>query len=72
MGLPYIKTLPRYSSTETDQDIINSWYTTAWDYTIAYLFIDILDRLKYGSLVKGLYSQNSLRNDQYPSTEVKS
>mmetsp|Transcript_10213 Transcript_10213/g.14656 ORF Transcript_10213/g.14656 Transcript_10213/m.14656 type:complete len:92 (+) Transcript_10213:399-674(+) len=34
----------------------------------AYLYLDNSDKNKYGSIIKGLSSQKSLGNDQYPRT----
>ena len=40
----------------------------AWDAWLSYMFLKHRDQLKYGSLLSGLASQYSMKNDQYPAT----
>jgi hypothetical protein len=35
---------------------------------LAYMYIDNADKAKYGTLLTGLHTQTSLKNDQYPKT----
>ena len=48
----------------------NECWDTVWDKMQAYLFMMNADKLKYGSLMKGLASQHSLKNNQYPVTLI--
>ena len=49
-----------------DTNYMAKFYQQAWEMTKAYVMIDRADKLKYGTLVKGLYLQNSLGSNQYP------
>ena len=57
--------------TKTDNNTINRWYEEAWNHTIAYIFLDGVDKTKYGTVVKTLYTQHSLGNNQYSKTLKK-
>ena len=38
---------------------------------LAYVYLENADQSKYGSILSGLATQNSLRNEQYPKTHIE-
>ena len=42
----------------------------AWERHLAFIYLKNSDQSKYGSILKGLNTQQSLNNDQYPKTVV--
>ena len=71
MSWQYIKTLSTFNAMVTSDDVINRWYEEAWNHTLAYIFLEGADKTKYGTVVKTLYTQYSLGNNQYPKTLEK-
>ena len=59
----YAKTLPSYDPLDTKDG-----NKEAFDHLIAYLYLHNSDMKKYGSVLKGLKEQQSLKNDQFPKT----
>ena len=71
MNWQYIKSLSTFNTTKTENDTINGWYEEAWNHTLAYIFLEGVDKTKYSTVVKTLYTQHSLGNNQYPKTLEK-
>ena len=71
MSWQYIKTLSMFDTTKTDNNTINGWYEEAWNHILDYIFLEGADKTKYGTVVKTLYTQHSLGNNQYPKTLEK-
>ena len=40
----------------------------AYEQLLAYIYLENADQVKYGTILSGLDTQNSLGNDQYPKT----
>ena len=53
------------------QDVLKELKKETMEEFITYLYLENLDRSRYDSLIKGLESQFSLGNDQYPKDLVK-
>ena len=51
-----------------DDDKIKSCITKSWMQFLAFTYLDNSDKTKYGTLMTGLQTQQSLKNDQYPKT----
>jgi hypothetical protein len=62
----FMKTLPDWD--DSDDDKINKCRQTAYTQFLAYTYMENSDRNKYGSLLTGLNTQQSLGNCQYPTT----
>jgi Reverse transcriptase (RNA-dependent DNA polymerase) len=60
----FMKKMDEYDS--TDPTKIEKCRTKAYQQFLAFLYIDNIDRAKYGSLLNGLQTQISLGNNQYP------
>ena len=63
----YVKTTPEYAN-ESDVDKQNEMLTGSFEALSTYVMMHGADYSKYGSLMKGLVSQFSMKNDQYPKT----
>ena len=53
---------------ETDAVKVTSCTNKSWMQFLAFLYLDNSDKTKYGSLMTGLQTQQSLKNNQYPET----
>jgi hypothetical protein len=53
---------------QNDPKTVLTCINSTFERWMAYLYIDNADRSKYGSLIQGLQSQQSLGNNQYPKT----
>jgi hypothetical protein len=58
---------PRYV-VEADNDKRKSMENRAFEQLLSYLYLENADQSKYGSLLVGLNTQQSLGNDQYPKS----
>jgi hypothetical protein len=65
-----VEAMPGYD--ETDKDKCNKMIEQAFNQFLAFLYLDNADRTKYGSILTGLNTQQSLGNDQYPRTITES
>ena len=68
--------LPKYVKGMTGYDESNNTKTEeltkiADEQLSTYVYLVNSDQRKYGTLIKGLHSQNALNNDQYPKTMVE-
>jgi hypothetical protein len=62
-----VKALPVYTKdTDTEAN-----YEMSFNQFQAYMYLKNSDKTKYGSLLKGLETQQSLKNSQYPKTLVE-
>jgi hypothetical protein len=61
-----VKALDNYDVTNVTQT--QKQIDDTWNQFLAYLYLDNCDKAKYGSLLKGLDTQQSLGNSQYPKT----
>jgi len=62
----YVETMDEYD--ENDQVKIEKCANAAFAQLMAYTYLTHSDQTKYGSLIKGLQTQQSLENNQYPVT----
>ena len=53
---------------ETDNKSVAKCAETAYQQLLAYTYLDNCDKTKYGTLLTGLQTQQSLKNNQYPKT----
>lgn len=51
-----------------DEDKVQSCVNKSWMQFLAYAYLENSDKSKYGTLLNGLQTQQSLKNDQYPKT----
>jgi hypothetical protein len=49
-----------------DQDVVDKCTERAFSQLLAFTYLDNSDKAKYGSLLIGLQTQQSLKNNQYP------
>ena len=63
----FIENLPEYQN-NTDTDERRKMKEQSFNKWMAYLIIKNSDQQKYGTLINGLASQYSMKNDQYPVT----
>jgi hypothetical protein len=65
-----VEAMPGYDETDTDKcDKMNE---QALNQFLAFLYLNNADKTKYGSILTGLNTQQSLGNDQYPRTITES
>ena len=64
----YVEQLPNYDP--YDQDAIDACRKTIAEQYYAVLYLKNADQKKYGSILRGLNTQKTLHNDQYPKTVV--
>ena len=57
---------------KSDPDKVSKCQDHAFDQFLGYLYLDNADKSKYGSILQGLNTQQSLGNDQYPKTITES
>ncbi len=62
----FMKTMKDYDA--KDEEKISKCRTKAFQQFLAFLYLDNSDRSKYGSLLTGLHTQQSLGQDQYPKS----
>ncbi len=65
-----VKAMPRYD--EMDAENCSKFCEKAFNHFLAYLYLDNADKAKYGSILTGLNTQQSLGNNQYPKTATES
>jgi hypothetical protein len=58
----FVKTLPNYEKDEIAGNL------KAFNQLAAYMYLENSDKSKYGSIMTGLETQQSLKNNQYPKT----
>jgi hypothetical protein len=51
-----------------DEDTIETCYEKTFNQFLAYTYLENSDKTKYGSLLTGLQTQQSLKNNQYPQS----
>ena len=64
----FITHTPDYTAAGVTNAQKTAMRDTAFERWCAYIFLQNSDQSKYGSLVEGLQSQYSLKNNQYPTT----
>ena len=64
----YVEEQPNYDP--NDQDIIKECHKTISEEFLAVLYLRNANQKKYGSILQGLNTQQSLHNDQYPKTVI--
>ena len=62
----YVEKMKDYDATKSD--VVTSCQEKAFQQLLAYTYLDNSDKTKYGSLLAGLQTQQSLKNNQYPKT----
>jgi len=62
----FVENMPGYDKTKPDE--IVKLQEKAQSQFLAYMYLDNADKAKYGTLLTGLHTQTSLKNDQYPKT----
>jgi hypothetical protein len=62
----YVNAMDEYDS--AFPDIIEKCQEKAFNQLLAYTYLDNCDKTKYGTLLTGLQTQQSLKNNQYPLT----
>ena len=62
----YVEKMKDYDKTKAD--IVTSCQEKAFQQLLAYTYLENSDKTKYGSLLAGLQTQQSLKNNQYPKT----
>ena len=65
-----VEALPGYE--KSDEDKCSKQQEQVYNQFLAYLYMDNADKLKYGSILTGLNTQQSLGNNQYPKTITES
>ena len=69
-----VRTIQRYFNLPT-QDVEveknRKYEENVFEQFLAYLYLENSDQTKYGSILAGLITQQSLKNDQYPKTITK-
>jgi hypothetical protein len=65
----FVENMTGYDKTKTTE--IPKFQEQAFNQFIAYTFLDKSDKAKYGTLLTGLNTQTSLKNNQYPKTITK-
>jgi hypothetical protein len=53
---------------EDDEKIKANYISSAFNQLLAFTYLDNSDKSKYGTLMSGLQTQQSLKNGQYPKT----
>jgi hypothetical protein len=61
-----VESMPDFD--EKDEEKVLKFQERTFECFLAYLYLENADRTKYGSLLTGLNTQQSLGNDQYPRT----
>lgn len=61
-----METMPNYDSTQPD--MVERCGKEKHEQLMAYMYLENADQSKYGSILVGLNTQKSLKNDQYPKT----
>jgi hypothetical protein len=64
--IKYAKGMDGYD--ENDLDAMEECYEKANEQFMAYIYLNDANKSKYGSILKGLSTQHSLGQDQYPKT----
>jgi hypothetical protein len=62
----YMKTMKDYD--EKNAAKVEECKEQAYQQLLAYIYLDNSDKAKYGTLINGLQTQQSLKNNQYPKT----
>ena len=62
----YVESMPGY--TDSNPDLVERYKEKAYKQLLAFIYLENSDRTKYGSLIQGLQTQQSLGNNQYPKT----
>jgi Reverse transcriptase (RNA-dependent DNA polymerase) len=62
----FVENMPGYDPTKPDE--ITIMQEKAQSQFLAYMYLDNADKAKYGTLLTGLHTQTSLKNNQYPKT----
>jgi hypothetical protein len=65
----FVKNMKGYDKAATD-DILK-FQEHAFNQFLAYTYLDNADKAKYSTLLTGLQTQTSLKNEQYPKTITK-
>jgi hypothetical protein len=65
-----VEAMPSYN--EADEEKLEKLQEQAYNQFLAYLYLDNADKSKYGSILTGLNTQQSLGNNQYPKTITES
>ena len=56
---------------KNDSDSVTKCGKQKHEQLLAYVYLENADQSKYGSILSGLNTQNSLRNEQYPKTLIE-
>jgi hypothetical protein len=62
----YVEKMTGYDKTKPNE--VQKAQEKALSQFLAYTYVDNADKAKYGTLLMGLHTQTSLKNDQYPKT----
>ena len=62
----YVESMPGYVA--NDRDVVDALIDKAYAQLMSYLYLENSDQDKYGSILTGLTTQKTLKNDQYPKT----
>lgn len=62
----YVSNMPGYDKNDSEKS--SSCVKKAWDQFLAFTYLDNSDKAKYGTLLTGLQTQQSLKNNQYPKS----
>jgi hypothetical protein len=62
----YVKSMDEYD--ESNKDTIEKCNERSFSQFLAYTYLENSDKAKYGSLLVGLQTQQSLKNNQYPKS----
>lgn len=66
----FVEAMPGYET--ADEEKVEKLREQAYNQFLAYLYLDNADKTKYGSILTGLNTQQSLGNDQYPKSITES
>jgi hypothetical protein len=61
-----VEAMPQYD--ETVVSTHDKCHKDTYEWFLAFVYLSNADKAKYGSILKGLSTQQSLSNDQYPRT----
>jgi hypothetical protein len=60
--------MEEYKANPNDSKVSGKCQEKAFQQLLAFTYLENSDRTKYGSLLTGLQTQQSLKNNQYPQT----
>ena len=66
----FVEAIPGYD--ETNVEVRDKFREQTFNQFLAYLYLDNSDKVKYGSILSGLNTQQSLGNNQYPKSITES